>query len=211
MFKDRKDAAKHLARAIEKYRDNNALVLGIPRGGAETGYYVAKHLHADFSLIIARKLGYPFAPETAMGALAEDGSLYITDIARERHKDIEEAREKESEEIRRRIEKFRHGKPIPEIREKIVILVDDGIATGATLFAAIQMCRNKQAKKIVVAAPIGSQKMESVLRDSVDEVEILLKPDHFQAVSQGYESFHNLTDEETIAFVEKWEKEHHEV
>ena len=210
-FRDRKDAANHLAHALGKYKGSNALVLGIPRGGAETAYYVARHLQSDYSLLIARMLGYPFAPETAMGALAEDGSLYIADIASKRHNDIEEAKEKEGEEIRSRIERFRQGRPLPYISGRNVILVDDGIATGATLFAAIQMCRNKRAQKIIVAAPVASEKMEEVLRKMVDEVVILLKPDHFQAVSQGYEFFTNLSDEETLAFVKKWEKEHQEI
>ena len=208
MFRNRKDAAVRLAKALEKFQGPDVLVLGIPRGGAETGYYVAQHLGAQFSLIIARKLGYPFSPETAMGALAEDGSLYVTDMASERHQDIAEAREKESREIRRRIEKFRHGQPMPEIKERTVLLVDDGIATGATLFAAIRMCRNKQAQKIIVAAPVASQKMEDILRQMVDEVIILEKPDHFQAVSQVYQSFGNLTDDETVAFMEKWQEEY---
>ena len=208
MFTDRKDAGVRLGKALEKYRGQEVLVLGVPRGGAETGYYVAQHLGARFSLIIARKLGYPFSPETAMGALAEDGSLYITDMASERHKDIAEAREKESREIRRRIEKFRRGEPLPEIKGRTVLLVDDGIATGATIFAAIQMCRNKQAAKIIVAAPVSSQKMEEILRQMADEVVILEKPDHFQAVSQVYHSFGNLTDEETVAFMEKWQEEY---
>lgn len=208
MFRDRKDAGVRLAKTLEKYRGPDVLVLGVPRGGAETGYYVAQHLGAQFSLIIARKLGYPFSPETAMGALAEDGSLYVTDMASERHQDLAEAREKESKEIRRRIEKFRHGEALPEIKGRTVLLVDDGIATGATLFVAIQMCRNKQARKIVVAAPVSSQKMEEILRQMVDEVVILEKPDHFQAVSQVYQSFGNLTDEETVAFMEKWQEEY---
>lgn len=208
MFRDRKDAAIQLAKSLEKYEGQEMLVLGIPRGGAETGYYVAQHLGAKFSLIIARKLSYPFSPETAMGALAEDGSLYVTDMASERHKDIAEARERERKEIRRRIEKFRHGKSLPEIKGRTVLLVDDGIATGATLFAAIRMCRNKKARKVVVAAPVSSLKMEEILRQMVDEVVILEKPDHFQAVSQVYQSFGNLTDEETVSFMEKWQEEY---
>ncbi|CAD5265605.1 MULTISPECIES: phosphoribosyltransferase [unclassified Imperialibacter] len=211
MFKDRKDAAEQLALALKKYKDKGVLVLGIPRGGAETAYYVASYLHAEFSLVIARKLGYPWSPETAMGALAEDGSLYISDMASGRIDDIEAAKSSESLEIARRVQKYRGGKELPSMRGRTVILVDDGIATGATLFAAIQLCKNKGAAKIVVAAPISGQLMERHLKQMVDEVVILETPAYYQAVSQGYADFANLTDEETIAIMRKWEKEKREV
>lgn len=208
MFKDRKDAAVQLAKALAGYRDKNALVLGIPRGGAETGYYVARHLNAEFSLLIARKLGYPFSPETAMGAVAEDGTLYVTGMASAREQDIAEVKAQELKEIERRIGAFRQGKPLPGIKDRTVMLVDDGVATGATLFAAIGMCRKSGAGKIVVAAPVASQKMEEELWKRADDVVVLVKPEYFQAVSQVYESFGNLTDEETLSFVERWGKEY---
>ena len=124
-------------------------------------------------------------------------------------KDINaEVKEKEIVEIQRRIEAFRNGKPLPEIKDRTVILVDDGIATGATLFAAIGMCRKNGAGKIVVAAPVASAKMEEELWKRADDVLILVKPEYFQAVSQEYESFGNLTDEETLSFVARWQKEY---
>ncbi|MEX1241078.1 MAG: phosphoribosyltransferase [Cyclobacteriaceae bacterium] len=209
MFRDRKDAGEKLGQALEKYRNKNALVLGIPRGGAETAYYVAKHLNADLSLVITRKLGYPFNPEAAFGAVAEDGSVYISESAKQdlTENEIHEELTQQKEEIQRRIQKLRRGKSLPDLKGKTIIIVDDGVATGATLFATIKLCRNKQAAKIIVATPIAGKRMEHILPNMADEVVILEIPPFYSAVSQGYEDFYNLTDEEALAFIGKWEKE----
>jgi putative phosphoribosyl transferase len=206
MFRNRKDAALKLANALSSYRKKDAIVLGIPRGGAEIGYYVAIELQADFSLIITRKLGYPSNPEAAFGAMAEDGSVYIMKDLYVSKDQVQSVVDKERKEIKRRIDKLRDGKPLPDIEGRIVILADDGIATGATLLSAISMCKKRDALKIVAAAPISSPQMANELRTLVDDVVILEKPDDYYAVSQGYEDFENLSDEETIAFIQSWEK-----
>lgn len=209
MFVDRKDAAMQLARALEKYKGKGVIVLGIPRGGAETGYYVARHLGAEFSLLISRKLGHPFNPEYAFGAIAEDGSIYLNpDAERGINEDQKnEVIAEQKEEIKRRIEKLRGGRPLPELKGKTVILVDDGIATGATLFASIKLCKSKGAGRIIVAAPVSGSEKEKEIQALVDEVVILEKPEVYFAVSQGYQNFYNLTDEQALEFMEKWEKE----
>lgn len=208
-FRDRKDAGEHLAFALEKYKNQNPLVIGIPRGGVETAYYVAKYLNAEMTLIVTRKLGYPINPEFAFGALAEDGSLYLSQMATINLS--EEARneviEKQKIEIQRRIQKLRGGKPLPAIKGRTVIIVDDGIATGATLFATIMVCQNQKAGKIVVAAPISGYEMLETLEEKVDDVVILETPFDYHAVSQGYDDFYNLTDEEALEFLEKWQQE----
>lgn len=211
MFRDRKDAGEKLGEALEKYRNMNVLVLGIPRGGVETAYYVAKHLNAEMSIVITRKLGYPFNPEAAFGAVAEDGSLYISEIASQHlsSEEIHEVLEKQKQEIQRRVQKLRRGKPLPQIKDRTVIITDDGIATGATLFASIELCKKKKAAKIVVAAPISGERMDAILQKKVDEVIILEMPPFYSAVSQGYEDFYNLTDDEALEFMDKWEKEYH--
>lgn len=210
MFKNRKDAAEKLAHALDRYRNTNALVLGIPRGGAETAYYVAKYLKAELALVITRKLGYPINPEAAFGAVAEDGSMYISETARQTitTAEMNDVLEQQKLEIQRRIEKLRRNKPLPNLKGRTVIITDDGIATGATILATIALCKRSEAGKIVVAAPIAGKRINDVLSEKVDDVIILETPRFYRAVSQGYEDFYNLTDEEALAFVDKWEKEH---
>jgi len=209
MFRDRKDASIQLGLALENYKSKNPLVLGIPRGGAETAYYVAKHLDAEMSLVVTRKLGHPGNPEYAIGALAEDGSLYLSPEA-EIHfsqETIDNLKRDQEKEIKRRIQEFRQGNPLPELKNRTVIIVDDGIATGATLFATIMLCKNKKAGKLVVAAPVSGEDMSRKLRDLVDDVVILETPYQYRAVSQAYQNFFNLSDEEAISFMERWQNE----
>ena len=210
MFRDRKDAGEKLALALESYREKNVLVLGIPRGGVETAYYVAKHLNAEMSIVVARKLGYPFNPEAAFGAVAEDGSVYILESANQNltEEEMNSVLDQQKLEIQRRVQKLRRGKPLPDMKGRTVILTDDGIATGATLFASIELCKKKQAARIVVAVPISGRQMDSYLREKVDDVIILEKPAQYSSVSQGYENFENLTDEEALVFLDKWQKEY---
>ncbi|OQP63845.1 phosphoribosyltransferase [Niastella vici] len=209
MFADRKEAALLLANALEKYKGEKVIVLGIPRGGAETAYYAAHFLNAEFSLLIVRKLGHPRDPEYAFGAMAEDGTVYYNPFAEIElsQEAIDTVEEQQQKEIERRKQIFRKGQPLPEIKNKTVIIVDDGIATGATIIAAIKMCQKKEAGKIVVAAPVASERIEKELLKEADEVVILETPAFFHAVSQAYESFCNLTDQQALAFMERWEKE----
>lgn len=209
MFTDRKDAAIQLAKALEKYKGKDAVVLGIPRGGAVTAYYVATHLNAEFSLLVSRKLGHPFNPEYAVGALAEDGTIHLNANAllEVTQSEIDTAVAQQKLEIERRIKILRKGEPLPVIKNRIVIIVDDGIATGATIFAAIKMCKNQGAAKIIVGAPVSGIDKIDELKKMVDEVVILETPDFFYAVSQAYESFSTITDDEALALLEKWKRE----
>lgn len=206
MFKNRKEGGEKLALALSKYKNENALVLGIPRGGVETAYYVARYLQADFSFVVTRKLGYPHNPEAAFGALAEDGSYFLFDEATLdlSPEVIQEIVEQERAEIKRRIHALRKDEPLPSMKGRTVIIVDDGIATGATLFATIELCKNKKAAKIVVAAPVAGEHMKYDLLKKVHEAVILYSPTLFYAVSQGYQSFYNLTDQEVLSIMKKW-------
>ena len=209
MFKDRKDAAENLAKSLKKYSHEDVLVLGIPRGGVETAYYVAKKLKSEMSVVITRKLGFPGNPEAAFGAVAEDGSIYISEAGKGlSQQTINSVLEQQKHEISRRVQKFRNGKPLPEMKGRTVIITDDGIATGATIFATIELCKKRKAAKIVVAAPVGGSEMEDILNSWVDDVVILEKPLFYRSVSQGYLDFQNLSDEDTVAFLNRWEKEH---
>lgn len=209
MFLDRKDAGVKLGMALEKYKDRHAVVLGIPRGGAVIAYYVAKHLNAEFSLLVARKLGHPANPEYAVGAIAEDGTIHLNPMAlyEVSQEQVDEAVAVQKEEIKRRISLLRNGEPLPVLKNRVVIIVDDGIATGATVFAAIHMCRNQGAAKIVVGAPVSGIKMARQFKNEVDDVVILESPDFFHAVSQAYLSFQQVTDEEAKELLEKWKRE----
>ena len=198
MFRDRKDAGIKLAKALAAYRDQNVLVLAIPRGGVEVGCEVARALHADFSLLICRKLPFPFDPESGFGALAEDGSLFINEGAAasvsqtERERIIAEQRE----EVRRRIETLRGGEPLPPIRGRTVILVDDGIAMGSTMHAAVELCRKRRAAGIVVAVPVAGEQTIRKFSRMADEVVVLESPEFFYAVAQVYERWYDVSDAE---------------
>ncbi|TFV94551.1 phosphoribosyltransferase [Algoriphagus kandeliae] len=210
MFKDRKDAGLKLGEALLSYQKDNPIVIGIPRGGIETAFYVAQKLHAEMVPIISRKLGHPQQPEFAMGAIAEDGSYYLSPWAKSEISadDLEFVKNKEKEEIKRRVQLLRHGKPIPNLKDRTVIVVDDGIATGSTLFATLKLCQNQHPKKLIVAAPISGIDAAKQLVKMADKVLILEIPEDFRAVSQGYERFSNLNDEETLEFMRKYEQEY---
>lgn len=200
MFDDRKNAGERLAEALEAYKDRDALVLAIPKGGIEVGYQVAKALNADFSIIITRKLPYPHNPEAGFGAIAEDGSFFIFDFATyEVSPDaIERIIQEQKQEIVRRIEVLRQGSSLPEIAGRIVLLVDDGIAMGSTMRASIKLCHNQHAGKIVVAAPVAGKRVVEELRELVDEVVVVEIPPFFRAVAQVYRNWYDVSDQEAI-------------
>jgi putative phosphoribosyl transferase len=208
MFKDREDAGKRLAESLENYRDQGVLVLAIPRGGVEVGFQVARHLHADFSILISRKLPYPDNPEAGFGALAEDGSAIILKEASLWVPDekIQKIILEQSQELKRRVKVLRKGKPLPEISGRTVILVDDGLAMGSTMRAAIELCRKRNAKKIVVSVPVAGGRVAHEIDKLVDETIILEVPEFFQAVAQVYLNWYDVPDEEVIEILRKWEK-----
>jgi predicted phosphoribosyltransferase len=210
MFRDREDAGQKLARALTKYKDTDALVLAIPRGGVEVGYHVATYLNARLSILLSRKLPYPDNPEAGFGAVAEDGSTFIfKDAVYWLSKEtIERIIRQQKEEIRRRIAVLRKGEPLPEIAQSVVILVDDGIAMGSTVRAGILLCRNKEAAKVVVAAPVAGESVERELSKLADEVVILEKPPFFRAVAQVYYNWYDVPDKEVLGIMERWETEH---
>lgn len=208
MFNDRQDAGRQLCSALIKYRDTEALVLAIPRGGVEVGYYVAEKLDIQLTTIIIRKLPLPYNPEAGFGAVAEDGSTFFTERARhqippEVQKEIIEGQKRE---IERRIEVLRARKPLPEIQGRTVILVDDGIAMGSTMQAAIILCKNKKADKIIVACPVAAPYMKEHLKEKVDEVIILETPAFFRAVAEVYRNWYDVSDDEVNHILHKSRK-----
>jgi len=205
MFKNRKDAGQKLAEALQIYKEEDPLVFAIPRGGVELGYEVSKVLDADFSLLICRKLPFPFNTESGFGAMAEDGSLYINELAAASvsHKEIEQIIAQQSIEIKRRIQTLRGERPLPSIKGRSVILVDDGIAMGSTMHVAVELCRKKEAKRIIVAVPVASRQAIEKFSQIADEVVVLESPVNFHAVAQVYENWYDVSDEEVLDFLKK--------
>ncbi len=209
MFQDRRDAGQRLAAALETYRSKHTLVLAIPRGGVEVGYQVAQYLTAGFSIIISRKLPFPDEPEAGFGAVAEDGSTFINPQAtRWVDQDmIAGIIEQQKREIKRRVDVLRKGLPLPGIENQIVVLVDDGIAMGSTMRVSIDLCRNRRAKKIIVAVPVTGRQVEKEIGKLVDEIVVLEKPRFFHAVAQIYKNWYDVSDEEVIQIMDQWERE----
>ncbi len=204
MFDNREEAGMQLAKALAKYSSEHPVVLAIPRGGIIPGVIISRELDAEFSVLISRKLGLPNHPETAFGAIAEDKSLYLNPMVREvlTKAVIEKVISKEETEIQRRISTYRKGQAIPSLYNRTVILVDDGIATGSTVFAAIDMCKKQKAAKIVVASPVSGLSVRDKLKSKADEVVILETPEEYRAVSQAYRDFKNLSDNEILQWLE---------
>lgn len=209
MFDDRKDAGQRLGRALVSYLGKDVLVLAIPRGGVEVGYEVARTLDADFSLVIARKLPFPNNPEAGFGAIAEDGSTIIIQEATYGvpQDTLERTVEFQREEIERRIQALRKGKPLPNLKGRTVILVDDGIAMGSTMRAAIKLCKNQEAARIVVAVPVTGESVAREIGALVDEIVVLEKPRFFRAVAQVYRNWYDVSDQEVLEIMETWRSE----
>ena len=207
IFADRSEAGEQLATLLfDKYNNKNALVLGIPRGGVVVAYEVAKRLHAELSIVITKKLPHPLYEEFAIGSTSEDGSFYLTEPARRIDKfTIDQIVRTQQAEIRSRIQRFRKGKPLPEMKGRIVILVDDGIATGSTIIPAIKLCKHMRAKKVVVAAPVSSDRLEPAIISLADEIVIAERPELFHSVGQVYLDFHHLEDIEVIELLNDFE------
>ena len=205
MFQDRQDAGQKLGEALEMYKKCDGIVLAIPRGGVEVGYYVAQYLGVPLSLVIVRKLPFPENPEAGFGAIAEDGSAFFVDRVSSRLSSdvIRLILEEQKQELERRIQVLREGQPLLSIEGKIVLLVDDGIAMGSTMQAAIMLCKNKKAGKIVVASPVASQATAAKLAEVADETVILEKPPFFHAVAEVYSNWYDVPDDEVISFMQK--------
>lgn len=183
--------------------------LAVPRGGVPVANEIVKNLNINFSLIITRKLPFPNYPESGFGAIAEDGSTVILEQAAASLPEnvVKEIIKEQKEEINRRIRILRGGRPLPELANKIVILVDDGIAMGSTMRASIKLCKKRNPLKLVVASPVSSPEVARAFEksDSVDETIILEQPRYFRAVAQVYAYWRDIPDHEVISIVKEWQ------
>jgi len=206
IYKNRKDAGKRLAEKLTQFRDKqDVIVLGLPRGGVTVAREIAGALNCSLDILIVRKIGFPGRPELAVGAVSETGTVvYNEDIVsvygvNREYLERETARQKE--EIARRIDLYRDGKGIPFLAGKTVILVDDGVATGATIKAAISTLTEERIARLVVALPVASQDAEQEIATMVDELICLQAPAGFMAVGNYYQDFTQVEDEEVLAML----------
>lgn len=205
---NRQEAGKILARELTNYANqDNVIVLALPRGGVPVAYEVASKLHAPLDVFIVRKLGAPGHSELAMGAIAMGNvEIFNEDIIRElsiSKEAIQFVIAEEREELKRREKKYRGNLAFPSIKDKIVILVDDGIATGATMRAAILSIRQLNPATIVVAVPVADKQMCEKLQPLVDKLICPRRPIHFYAVGAWYEDFSQTEDNEVYALLQK--------
>jgi predicted phosphoribosyltransferase len=201
LFKNREQAGERLARLLKDYEDAAAVVYALPRGGVVLGKIIAAKLRAPLDLIIIQKIGHPFNPEYAIGAISEDGATLYNKSEKGLQDQAwlkqEEAKER-AEAIRRR-QKYLPGQPMVSVRDKTAILVDDGIATGLTMLLAIAEIRKQRPKKIIVAIPVIPHDTLAKIQASADQA-VFLKAERLFSGSVGsyYSDFHQLTDEEIL-------------
>src|ERR1700758_2173984 len=200
-FRDRREAGRALAEELASYRHRDGvLVFGLARGGVPVAWEIAAALHAPLDVFLVRKLGVPRWSELAMGALASGGGVVMNDnVVSSLHVTDQQVREviaSETAELSRREQAYRGGRPMADPRGKIVIVVDDGIATGASMLAAVRALRAAEPQSIVVAVPVGPQSTCGELAREVDEVVCATMPPGFEAVGQAYDDFHQVSDDE---------------
>jgi putative phosphoribosyl transferase len=203
VFRDRQDAGIRLSDKLKAYKDNrDALVLALPRGGVATGFEIARLLNLPLDVLIVRKIGAPWQPELAAGAVSETGTVVINQNVVSAYGIPKEYMEKEiarqKDEISRRISLYRKGKGIGGLEGKIVLLVDDGVATGATMKSAVLTLKQEKLKKLVIALPVAPPETADELRKKADELICLETPGDFMAVGAYYQDFTQVSDDEVV-------------
>lgn len=205
-FRDRADAAEQLARALKARGAEHPVVLGIPRGGVVISDIIARRLGAEHGVVVARKLGAPTQPELAIGAVTARGGMYIdasiATMSGATEQYIAEERGRQIEEARRREAAF-DGARTPDVSGRVVVVVDDGVATGATAIAAIRSVKAQGAKQVIFAIPVGPTHTVAQLREEADQVVCLSVESDFYAVGQFYEDFRPIEDDEVDALLSK--------
>ena len=207
-FRDRRDAGRLLASLLGPYGSGRSdpLVLALPRGGVPVAFEVARALDAPLDVFLVRKLGLPGHEEVAMGAIATGGVRVLNDelvsALHIRPEVIDAATALEGVELRRREEAYRGGAPLPDVQGRTVILVDDGVATGSSVLAAVQALRAQQPERIVVAAPVIAAQTRDLLLDYADDVVSVIAPFRLDGVGRWYADFEQTTDDEVRALLE---------
>lgn len=206
-FKDRRDAGRKLGKHLQGEIEGDIIVIGLPRGGVEVAFEVARALKAPLDVIVARKIGAPMQPELGIGAVAP-GGIMILDEGKVRQlglsdEQIEKAAEKERTEMRRRLKEYRGEENMPDLSGKTAVIVDDGLATGVTARASIRAARAAGAKRIILAIPVCAKESATEISDEVDRLICLEAPERFVAVGIWYEQFDQTTDAHVIELMEE--------
>lgn len=205
-FKNREQAADLLAKKLEIYRGKNPLILAIPRGALPMGKILAEELQGELDVVLVHKLGAPDNPELAVGAIDETGHVYLNPYAKQlgiSESYLKEEKKEQQEMLQRRRKAYTPHRSPFNPKKRIVILVDDGIATGSTMIAAIETIRMKKPSEIIVATAVAPPDTVDRLREFADEVVCLETPIHFQAVGQFFEDFSQVSDEEAIEILQE--------
>ncbi len=207
VFRDRIEAGMRLADKLMHYSaGRDVMVLALPRGGVVVGFTVARALGVPLDVFIVRKIGFPGQPELAIGAVSETGVRVLSDEILQRYgipvSYLETEIPRQEEEIARRIDLYRSGKPLPALEGKTAILVDDGVATGSTLKAAIETLQQEKLKRLVVGVPVAPRDTRAELEGMVDELVCLFSPPDFIAVGAYYGDFSQTSDDEVVGLLE---------
>ena len=211
-FENRHEAGRRLAEKLAKYSDrNDVIVLGLPRGGVPVAYEIARYLRVPLDVFIVRKIGVPGFEELALGAIASGGVRVLNDevvrILPNAQQVIEESTARERIELERREKLYRDDRAPPDLHERTIILVDDGLATGATMRAAVGALRQQGAARIVVAVPVGAPETCREFETEVDETICAISPFYFEAVGQFYDDFSQTSDDEVRELLQRANQE----
>ena len=201
-FRDRQDAGRQLGRLLLRYRDAAPAVLALPRGGVPVGYEVARALGAPLDVLVARKIGAPSQPELGIGAIAPGGVIVLDErtvaALGVTEAELEAIAARETAEMERRLARYRGDRPPPELRDRTVIVVDDGLATGVTARAAVASVRLEEPRAVVLAVPVAAPESARAFGPLVDDLVAVIMPHDFRAVGLWYEDFEQTSDEEVL-------------
>lgn len=206
IFQDRQEAGRLLAEELIEYQDEEPIILALPRSGVPVAFPVAQKLKTPLDVLVVRKIGAPNNPEYGIGAIAENGVVVLDQRAVSllgvSEEQLKQLKEKENAELERRVQKYRGGKILPPLKDRLVILVDDGLATGVTAQAAITAVKKEKPRAIIFAAPVCARDSVSKIKNKVKEIVCLHLPTDLRAIGQYYRHFEQTSDVEVIELLE---------